>query len=335
MLNKFYTDRRHFLALAASCCPWFPLEVWAQPNKKPLVAILWHGTEERELANPFFGWVNEGIQNAGLRPGENILVEHYFADESDARYNVLAPQMVERRPDILVAIAGPPTFALKKVHGPIPIVFIAGVDPIATGVVENLGKRDEEITGITTSTENLTEKRLHLLKEALPSISRAALVVNPKTDYQIRLDLQSASSARQSLGIATEVFKIAEADDIDAAFASMKSRGCEGVVLGQNPLFALIRSELADAALSTGLPMITFGDTFVQVGAFASYGPVFREVFTAGGTLIRRVLAGERAAEIPILRPTRLEFAVNTKTADRLGLSLSARFLAQVDRFFD
>ena len=106
--------RREFIGLIGGAAAWPVVAHSQQPGRIPVVSILWHGTEERELANPFYHWVVQGFENAGLKPGVNVIIDHQFADESDAKYNRLAPQMVARRPDVLVAITLPPTLALMK-----------------------------------------------------------------------------------------------------------------------------------------------------------------------------------------------------------------------------
>src|SRR5262245_15361253 len=111
--------RREFIAALGGAATW-PFAARAQRRGPPIVSILWHGSEERELANPFFHWLVQGFENAGLKPGVNVILDHQYADESDAKYAELAPQMAARRPDLLLAVALPPTLALLKVHGDIP-----------------------------------------------------------------------------------------------------------------------------------------------------------------------------------------------------------------------
>ena len=154
--------RREFIGIAGGMAAW-PLVAQAQQRgRMPIVSILWHGSEERELANPFFHWVVQGFENAGLKPGVNVILDHQFADESDAKYAELAPLMVAKRPDLLLAIALPPTLALVKVHGEIPLVFLGSFDPIAQGVVDNLAKRNKPVTGISGLSADLSAKRLKI-----------------------------------------------------------------------------------------------------------------------------------------------------------------------------
>jgi putative tryptophan/tyrosine transport system substrate-binding protein len=306
-----------------------------QPTRMPVVGVLWHGTREKELSNPFYHWVVQGFEDVGLKSGLNITLDHQFADESDARYNVLAPQMAARRPDVLVAIALPPTLALKKVHDDIPLIFLGSLDPIALRVVDSLAKRTEAITGIVATGIDLSAKRLQILKQAVPSLSRVALLVNPKTKSTTDNDIREYGEAAKLLSVSTRPFEIGEYDEVVAAFSRITEWHGDGVILSQTPLFALIREELAHAALSSHLPMMAYSDTFVSSGALASYGSSLRELFLGGGALVKRVLNGERAGDIPVLQPTKFELVVNMTTADTLGLTFSPPFLASVDRVIE
>ena len=326
--------RREFItALGGATIAW-PLDAFPQSRKVPVVSILWHGTREKELANPFFDWVVQGFENVGLKAGVNITLDHQFADESDARYNMLAPDMVARRPDVLLAIGAPPTIALKKVHADIPLVFDISIDPIAMGIVDSLKVRTKAITGIATGFD-LSGKRLEVLKEAVPAVSRVALLVNPKTRSTTENDIRKCEEAAKLLGVSIQPFDVAEYEEVAPAFASIAAWRADGVIVSQNSLFALIREELAHAALGSRLAMIAFSDTFVSAGALASYGHSLREAFLAAGALVKRVLAGERAGDIPVVQPTKFELVVNARTANALGLKLSPQFLVRADRVIE
>ena len=326
--------RREFIGLVGGAAAW-PLAARAQQTGKiPVVSVLWHGTREKELSNPFYHWVVQGFEDVGLKPGVNIALDHHFADESDARYNVLAPQMAAERPDVLVAIAVPPTSALKKVHGDIPLVFLGG-DPLSLGVIENLSARSEAITGIASTAGDLSGKRLGLLKDAIPSLSRVALLVNPKTKTFTENDIKQYGEAAKSTGVSVQHFNVSGYEEVAAAFAKIVEWQANGVVLSQNPLFSLIREELARAALSLRLPLMTSSDTYVVAGALISYGASLRDALQSGGALVKRLLKGERAGDIPVLLPTKFELFLNMKTAHALGLTFPPQFMAMADHVIE
>jgi putative tryptophan/tyrosine transport system substrate-binding protein len=162
-----------------------------------------------------------------------------------------------------------------------------------------------------------------------------ALLVNPKTKSTTDNDIREYGEAAKLLGVSTRPFEIGEYDEVVAAFSRITEWQGDGVILSQTPLFALIREELAHAALSSHLPMMAYSDTFVSSGALASYGSSLRELFLGGGALVKRVLNGERAGDIPVLQPTKFELVVNMTTADTLGLTFSPPFLASVDRVIE
>jgi len=313
------------------------LAIWSvahaqQRRSVPVVAILWHGSEEREQANPFFHWVVQGFENAGLKPGVSVILDHQYADESDAKYAELAPQMAAKRPDLLLAIALPPTLALLKVHGDIPLVFLGSLDPVLLGENGILSRRNNQVTGVTAMGADLSAKRLNILKTALPSVSRVALLVNPKTCSTTENDIRQYGEAAGALGVTVQHFSISEYDGVADAFAKLTEWKADAVITSQTPLFPLLRQELADAALAAKLPLLGFSDTFVPTGALMSYGSSLREMFLSGGPLAKRILAGERAGDIPVVNPTKFELVLNLKTAAVLGVTFPAQFLATADR---
>jgi ABC-type uncharacterized transport system substrate-binding protein len=328
-------QRREFIGLVSSAAAWPVVARAQQPAPMPVVGVLWHGTREKELANPYYHWVVQGFEDVGLKPGINIDLDHQFADESDARYGVLAPQMAALKPDVLLAIGLPPTLALKKVHGDVPLVFLGSLDPLALGVVDSLAKRTEAITGITSMGYDLSSKRLQLLKDVVPALSRVALVVNPKTKAPTENDIRKYGEAAKLLDVSVRVFDVDDFERVATAFAGITEWRADAVTISQTPLFALAREEFAHAALSSRLPMMTWSDTFVSSGALMSYGSSLRETFLAGGALVKRILMRERAGDIPVLLPTKFELVFNMKTARALGLTIAPQFLAIVDRVIE
>lgn len=327
-------QRREFIGLIGIAAAWSSLAQAQQPGKIPVASILWHGTKEKELAQPFYHWLVQGFQNAGLKLGVNVVLDHEFADESDAKYNQLAPEMAAKRPDVLVAIGLPPTLALMRVHDDIPLVYF-GPDPTLLGVGESLARRSKPVTGVTLAGADLSGKRLQFLKTAVPSLSRLALLVNPKTRSTTENDIKQYNVAARRFEVTVQNFEIAEYDQVRAAFVQLTEWQADGVITSQSPLFALIRKELADAALAAKLPLMAYSDTFVDQGALMSYGASMRDVFLSVGSLVKRVLAGERPSEIPIVNPTKFELVVNMKTAAALSLTFPLPFLGAIDRMVE
>jgi putative tryptophan/tyrosine transport system substrate-binding protein len=231
--------RRDFIGLVGSAAAWPVVARAQQPTHMPVVGVLWHGSREKELSNPFYHWVVQGFEDVGLKPGINIHLDHQFADESDARYGVLAPQMAAGKPDALLAIGLPPTLALKKVHGDIPLVFLGSLDPLALGVVDNLAKRTEAITGITAMGYDLSSKRLQILKDVVPALSRVALVVNPKTRAPTENDIQKYGEAAKLLDVSVRAFDVDDYAGVAPAFAAITDWGADAVTISQTPSLRL------------------------------------------------------------------------------------------------
>jgi len=179
---------------------------------------------------------------------------------------------------------------------------------------------------------DLRAKRLQILKTAVPSLSRVALLVNPRAQSTTENDIKQYGEAARLISVTVQDFEIAEYDQVGAAFTKLTEWKAEGVITSHTPLFALISEELANAALAARLPLLAFAETFVPVGALMSYGSSPRDLFLSGGPLVKRVLAGERPDEIPVVNATKFELVVNLKTAAALGLTFPPQFLATVDR---
>jgi putative ABC transport system substrate-binding protein len=209
---------------------------------------------------------------------------------------------------------------------------LGSLDPILLGVGDNLARRNKPITGVTAMGADLSAKRLQILKAAVPSVSRVALLVNPRSRSATENDVKQYGEAAKLLGVTVQDFEIAEYDQVGAAFAKLNEWKADGVITSQTPLYGLIRQELVDAALAARLPLMAFSDTFVGVGALISYGTSLREMFLSGGPLVKRVLAGERPSEIPVVNLTKFELVVNMKTAAALGLTFPPQFIATADR---
>jgi putative ABC transport system substrate-binding protein len=178
----------------------------------------------------------------------------------------------------------------------------------------------------------LSAKRLQILKDVVPTLSRVGLVVNPKTRAQTENDIGRYEEAAKLLGASVRPFDVGDFADVATAFSGIAAWHGDAVVLSQTPMFALIRAELANTALSSRLPMMAWSDTFVSSGALVSYGSLTQEVFLSGGALVKRVLMGEHAGDIPVQQPTKFELVFNMKTADALGVKVSPQFLSLVDR---
>jgi putative ABC transport system substrate-binding protein len=328
-------QRREFFGLVGGAATW-PLAARAQqPGKLPVVSVLWHGTREKELSNPFYHWFREGFSEVGYRVGIDIILEDNFADESDARYNVLAPELVARRPDVLVAITAPPALALSKAHGDIPMVFVWVSDPVGLGLVDGLGKHSQNATGNSSYGRELAGKRMELLKETSPSLSRVAVLVNPKTKYETERDLAEYRKVAANFNAAVEPFDVAEFGQASDVFAKLKREGCDGVVTSVTSIFGLMIKELADAELSARIPMVANSAIYASGGVLMGYGPLIRDGFMIGAKYVKKVLAGERASNLPIEQPTRFEMAVNIKTAKAIGIELPTSILLRADNVIE
>jgi putative ABC transport system substrate-binding protein len=247
----------------------------------------------------------------------------------------LAADLVRRNVSVIVApgsILG--ATAAKAATTTIPIVFTTGIDPVQAGLVASFNRPGGNVTGITSMNLELGQKRLGLLHELLPNAVRFAALVfqqSVQSEALIRDMLKGAAS----LGRQIEIVQVASARDIDEAFASITATGMEAAIVSPGPLFNNNRVQLAILAARHGLPAIYSSREFAQAGGLMSYGPSITEEFRQGGIYCGRLLKGENAAELPVLRASKFEFIVNLQTARAFRLEVPPGLLATADEVIE
>jgi len=236
----------------------------------------------------------------------------------------------------MIASGGYPSLlAAKAASTTIPTVFYSGSDPVALGLVDGLSRPGGNLTGVTNLNTELSPKRLELLHELLPKATRVALLVSsPQSPVEIA-QVRSTQAAASALGLDLPVFRAASERDFDMIFASLARSQVGGVVLGSNPLFTARTGELAEAALRHGLPTIFEYREFAAAGGLMSYGGSRTDPFRLMGAYAGRILHGDRPADLPIQQLTKIELAINLKTAQALGLTFPLTLLGRADEVIE
>ena len=287
-------------------------------------------------ANGFAAQVDafrQGLRDFGYVEGKNVVVEYRYADDRYDRLDALAAELARLKVDVIVTSGTPGTLAVKKATTTIPVVVAIIGDPVATGAVASYARPGGNITGLSFHFPELMAKRLDVLKEAVPRLSRVAVLRNPGNP-----STPTAMSAIEKIGRSLKL-EIAPVDarepaDLDAAFAEMAKRRSEGVVILDDPMLIAHRRPLADLALKHRLPAIG-NQLFAEAGGLLGYGTDVIVVFRQAGALVDKVLKGAKPADLPFQQAERVELTVNRKAAQALQLTLPSSLAVRADKIVE
>jgi putative ABC transport system substrate-binding protein len=326
--------RREFVGLIGGAAAW-PLAARAQqPKKMPRIGILWHAGS-REEEKPYIDWVRQGFTDLGYVEGRNIVFEDRFPNELPARFAAMAAELVSLKVDVIVTPCIPCVLEAQKATSAIPIVFLPIADPVGLGLVATLAHPGGNITGLSSLGFDIIPKRVQFFKEAVPRLSRAALLVNPLSKYDAeKQELEYQTAARQ-FGVSVERVEARQAGDLEATFADIKQRDFDGVFVSQTPMYFIESKRIAALAIANGLPTMTPADQFVKNGALLSYAAEWRPLYTGVAAYVKKILDGENPSEIPVQQPTKFELVVNLVTAKALGINLAESFLIHADKVIE
>lgn len=326
--------RREFIGLVAGAAAWPVLARAQQSRKSPRIGFLWHaGSQEEE--KPYIDWARQGFTDLGYVEGKNIVFEERFPNEQPARFATLAAELVGLNVDVIVAPSIPSALAAQKATSTIPIVFLPIPDPIGLGLVATLAHPGGNLTGLSSLGFDIIPKRVQFFKEAVPHLSRTALLMNPSSKYEAEKQELEYKNAATQFNVTVERVEAKQAGDLEAAFSDIKQRGFDGVFVSQTPMYFIESKRIAALAIANRLPIITPADQFVRNGALMSYAAEWRPIYTGAAAYVKRILDGEKPSEIPVQQPTKFELVVNQITAKTLGLNLSESFLAQADKVIE
>ena len=321
--------RRQFLAVVGGAAAAWPLRARAQRRIKK-VGILWHaGSAQEEM--PYFGALHKALKDLGYVEGQTIDVEDRFPNENPELFTRLAAELVALPVDVLVTVTLPATLAARAATTAIPTVFVLVPDPVGAKLVDSFARPGGTITGLTQIAVELSAKRLELLKEAFPRISRVALIVNANDRRTFDSVVTENKSAAQALGLEIEPVEVRSLDDFGRAFDQIAADRLEGIVVYPDGLTYQGRSSLAQHALERKLPLVMFSRESLAAGALMSYGPDCSNLFRRAAFYVDRILKGEKPADLPVELPTKFEFFVNLKTAKSLGVELPPTLLSRAD----
>jgi len=322
-------DRRMFLVPACSILLALGALVDAQPKKISRVAYL--AAVSASADAPRLEAFRQGLRELGYVEGQNLVIEYRHEGGGFERLPELAAELLRQKPDVLIAVTTNAALAAKRTSTTIPIVFMGVTDPVATGLVQSLSRPGGNITGITNIAAILTGKRLELLKEALPGLSRLAVLWDPHAPGSVPQWQESQLRARE-LGLQLYSMEVSSVDRYEAAFKEAVEARNTALWVTLNPLANSNQRKIADLALSSRLPSICARSDYADNGCMMAYGPGYGTEGKDGARYVDRILRGAKPADLPVEQPMKFELVVNLLAAQKLGVDIPQSVLFQADR---
>ena len=271
-----------------------------------------------------------GSQRSDLE-GQHFVIEYGLA-ESVAQIPDTAAELVRRRVDIIVASGTPSVLPARDAAGQTPVVFVATIDPVATGLVTSLARPNNNITGITSISADVIAKRLQMVREFLPKLTKVALLVREPSPDAAQYVRESATATR-NLGIELQVEIERDPKDLEGLFVA--ARGASALLVADDAEFTAHRALIAELALKNQLPIISGLRELAEAGGLMSYGPSFDELYRRAASHVYKILQGGSIADLPIEQPVKFDFVLNMRTAKALGLTIPPTLLALADEVIE
>jgi ABC-type uncharacterized transport system substrate-binding protein len=322
-------DRRTFVSTAAGALLAAAFPANAQPaNKIPRIGVLYASTASSASQN--VEAFKQGLRERGYVEGKNIFVERRFGDGKPEQMRELATELVRMKMDVIVAGTDTAIAAVKQQTQAIPIVMVNSNDPVGTGFVASLARPGGNVTGLSGISPELSAKRLELLKEAVPGLSRAAIMWNPEVRGAMFI-YKETQGAASSMQLQLQSVEVSRADDFERAFAALTTGRTEALIVVTSPFAFAVRDQLASLALKYRLPTMFGLREHVAAGGLIAYGPNNTAGWRRAATYVDKILKGAKPGDLPVEQPTEFELVINLKTAKALGLTIPPSLLRRAD----
>src|SRR5215510_13370404 len=273
--------------------------------------------------------LKQGLRDFGYIEGKNIFIETRYAEGKPDRYPTLVAELVRLKIDVLVTATGP-ALAAKQVSNTLPIVVVGTTDPLAAGLVESLARPGGNVTGLTSLAPELGGKRLELLKETVPKLSRVAFLYNPADPSNV-VELEQLRGPAAELGVTLRVVEARGPAEIEQAFSMIRER-VEGLSTASGAVNNNDQRRIVEMAAKNRLPAIYHLDEFVDSGGLMSYGPNLADMYRRAAYFVDRILKGTKPADLPVEQPTKFELVINLKAAKALGLTIPPVVLMRAEK---
>jgi putative ABC transport system substrate-binding protein len=302
-----------------------------QPAKIPRVGILFIGGRDQPHLEAF----KQGLRERGYTEGKNIVLDYRYAEGNVDRLPSLAAELVQLKVDVIVTTSGNSARAARQATRAIPIVLTTGADPVKTGLAESLAKPGGNVTGLSIIEEDLSGKRVEILTETFPKMTRVAYLWNPvAVAYSAsgNLSYDQVEKATKAVGVQLLSYKVSSFAEIKKAFADMPKVRPHALVVLQSPLMTLNSKRIVELALEQHLPGMYPSNQFVQEGGLMAYGPVIADLYRRAATYVDKILKGTKPTELPIEQPMKFELVINLRTAKQIGVTIPPNVLLRADK---
>jgi putative ABC transport system substrate-binding protein len=321
--------RREFIGLVGGAAAW-PLTARAQQAVGKIVTIGVLAIEPWPPIDTF----RQALNNLGYIEGKNVRFEYRYAKGHNERLRELANDLVGLNVDVILTWGTDAALAAKQATPTTPIVMGAIGDPLGSGVVTNLAHPGGNVTGCSSRAAELEAKRLELLKEAVPGLSRVTILFNP-TNHYMPLALRSAQEGSQSLHVSLVVYEVHDTATLDAVFATLTKDRPDALMVPADTFLVSQRSRIAQFAIENQLPSVYPYREYIEAGGLIAYTPNYHDLFRRAANYVDKILKGAKPGELPIQQPTRFHLLINLKTARAVGLTMPRRLLASADELIE
>jgi len=324
-------ERRRFIEVIAGGLLAAPLAAEAQQAAKiPRIGYLAPNLAATPQLPEAF---RQGLRDLGYVEGRNVVIEYRDAEGKPERFPALAAELVALKVDVIVASGTPVALAAKHATRTIPIVLLSGADPVGSGLVTSLARPGGNVTGLSNLSHQLVGKCLEQLKQAVPGVSRVAVlwqpgVIGERTEKDI---LKEADVAARALGVRLQVVEARGPADFDRAFSDMTRARADALTVLTSSMFFFERRRLVDLAAKNRLPAVYPWREFVDAGGLMAYGANIPDMFRRAATYVDKILKGAKPGDLPVEQPTKFELVINLKTAKALGLTIPQSVLGRAD----
>jgi putative tryptophan/tyrosine transport system substrate-binding protein len=325
----FDMRRREFITILNGAAAAWPLAAHAQQSGK-----IWRMEFIARGYETFYDALFDSLRELGYAEGQNLIVERRYAGDRTERFQEFAAEAVRQKVDIIIVVTTPAALAVKSATTTIPVVFPNAINPVETGVVTSLAHPGGNVTGGAAQTAVLSAKRLEILKEVVPGLSREAVLwngANPALAFAWR----ETQGAARALGVGLQPHEVRDLKDIEAAFAVMTQQRPDALLVLQDALTLQHRQEIIDFTIQKRLPGIFVAKEWVEAGGLMSYGESLPDMYRRAAHFVDRILKGAKPADLPVEQVTKFELVLNLKTAKLIGLDVPPMLLARADEVIE
>ena len=330
--RRFRSDNRLLSAMLALALLFSLLATLAQAQQAKISRLGFLIASSAPVQKPRLEAFRQGLQALGYVEGKNILIDYRYAEGKPERLPSLAAELLQLNVDIIVAAGGsPPAQAARNATKTIPIVMTNPADAVGDGLVASLAHPGGNVTGLSTFAPELSGKRLELLKEMLPGISRVAVLAN--REFQgYGAQAKEIQAAAQSLALNLKFVEVRGANDLDNAFAAISTARSGAILTLSDPVTFTLLKRIVEMSIKNRVPSMHLQAEYAEAGGMVAYGPSYAELYRRAATYVDKILKGTQPADLPVEQPTKFEFIVNLKTAKQIGATIPPNLLVRADR---